>query len=262
MLEKLTAGKLKGRLILGRRTGLAIFKNVTLFQILNFPLEKLHFYFTRLKKSRPFLWDFWNFFWRSCTFTELETFLRVILGDSLIPISDERCTNQCTNWPAPVVIGVGARCFQDLGIWRLRLTVETSVENVLVGQRTMEVLQQSRDICEILFLVPQVIAAVRAGRCLLWRNYNRPHGSDFRIWLLLSMFWQMDIGILHILHNSSIKWNLSVLSLDSLHDRSGPIVHLVGILFWKLTGGAIETEFRTGSPYLWIRPFCWLRGTL
>ena len=114
MLEKLTAGKLKGRLILGRRTGLAIFKNVTLFQILNFPLEKLHFYFTRLKKSRPFLWDFWNFFWRSCTFTELETFLRVILGDSLIPISDKRCTNQCTNWPAPVVIGVGARCFQDL----------------------------------------------------------------------------------------------------------------------------------------------------
>ena len=89
------------------------------------------------------------------------------------------CTNQCTNWPAPVVIGVGARWFQDLGIGRLRLTVKTSVENVLVGQRTMEVLQQSRDICEILFLVPQVIAAVRAGRCLLWRNYNRPHGSDF-----------------------------------------------------------------------------------
>ena len=127
--------------------------------------------------------------------------------------------------------------------WRLRLTVETCVENVLVGQRTMEVLQQSRDICEILFLVPQVIAAVRAGRCLLWRNYNRLHIAtwlrfSFRIWLLLSMFWQRDI--LHILHNSSIKWNLSVLSLNSLYDRSGPIVHLVGILFWKLTGGAIQ----------------------
>ena len=146
MLEKLTAGKLKGRLILGRRIGLAIFKNVTLFQISNIPLEKLHFYFTRLNKIWPFLWDFWNFFWRSCTFTELETFLRVILGDSLIPISDERCTNQCTNWPAPVVIGVGARCFQDLEFEDCT-SVKTCVENVLVGQRTLEVLQQSRDIC-------------------------------------------------------------------------------------------------------------------
>ena len=59
----------------------------------------------------------------------------------------------------------GSALLSGFGIGRLRLSVETSVENVLVGQRTMEVLQQSRDICEILF--PQVIAAVRAGRCLL-----------------------------------------------------------------------------------------------
>ena len=109
------------------------------------------------------------------------------------------CTNQCTNWPAPVVIGVGARCFQDLG-FEDGASVKTCVENVLVGQRTMEVLQQSRDICEILFLVPQVIAAVRAGR---WRNYNRPHGSDFRIWLLLSMFWQMEFCTFYMIHQSS-----------------------------------------------------------
>ena len=122
-------------------------------------------------------------------------------------ISPCDCTNQWTNWPAPVVIGVGARCFQDLE-FEDGASVKTCVENVLVGQRTMEVLQQSRDICEILFLVPQVIPAVRAGRCLLWRNYNRLHIAtwlrfSFRIWLLLSMFWQMEFCTFHIIHQSS-----------------------------------------------------------
>ena len=130
MLEKLTAGKLKGRLILGRRTGLAIFKNVTLFQILNIPLEKLHFYFTRLKRSRPFLWDFWNFFWRSCTFTELETFLRVILGDSLIPISDERCTSVPT---VPTNAPTGPRLSSSVWeraafrIWNLKIAPQWKI---------------------------------------------------------------------------------------------------------------------------------------
>ena len=101
----------------------------------------------------------------------------------------------------------GSALLSGFGIWRLRLSVKTCVENVLVDQRTMEVLQQSRDICEILFLVPQVIAAVRAGRCLLWRNYNRPHGSDFLFGFgsCSQCFgkWTSEFCTFYIIHQSS-----------------------------------------------------------